>query len=209
MTDAPAGWYPDPEGSERERYWDGLQWTEFRDLVPPPPPAAGVPAPPTPPTSPTPPAVPMQPQTVVVQQKSNRGCLYALLAVIALAVIGCVGTVVIIATAADEVVDTFVEVLEENERLVIENTKILRCEKAVVSDWAEVSIEFTSPFDEEKGFISIEINFLDPEDVVVGSATVVLENLEPGQTAREDATAFGLSDGAEVDRCVIADASAL
>jgi hypothetical protein len=35
MADAPtppAGWYPDPSGGPRQRYWDGAQWTEgFRD----------------------------------------------------------------------------------------------------------------------------------------------------------------------------------
>ena len=27
-TVAPAGWYPDPSGQARERYWDGQSWTE-------------------------------------------------------------------------------------------------------------------------------------------------------------------------------------
>lgn len=38
----PAGWYPDPENQDRERYWDGSQWTE--DTPAPAPGTAAVPA---------------------------------------------------------------------------------------------------------------------------------------------------------------------
>ena len=29
MSDQEAGWYPDPEGANQERYWDGDSWTEY------------------------------------------------------------------------------------------------------------------------------------------------------------------------------------
>ena len=70
-----------------------------------------------------------------------------------------------------------------------------------------MTVEFKSPFDEEKDVITLEISFIDPDDVVVGSTRVVFENLEPGRTAREDGRAFDLADGAEIDRCEISDTS--
>jgi hypothetical protein len=30
----PAGWYPDPDGSGGQRYWDGSGWTEHRSPAP-------------------------------------------------------------------------------------------------------------------------------------------------------------------------------
>jgi hypothetical protein len=33
----PAGWYPDPDGSGGQRYWDGSVWTEHRAPAAPPP----------------------------------------------------------------------------------------------------------------------------------------------------------------------------
>lgn len=51
----PAGWYPDPDGSGGQRYWDGNLWTEHRY------PAAPPPAPPPAPAEPVGPAVPAEP----------------------------------------------------------------------------------------------------------------------------------------------------
>ena len=42
----PAGWYPDPDGSGGQRYWDGASWTEHRS------PAAHEPTQPTAPSEP-------------------------------------------------------------------------------------------------------------------------------------------------------------
>lgn len=39
-SQTPAAWYPDPEGSGRQRYWDGQQWTQHYSGG-----AAGAPAP--------------------------------------------------------------------------------------------------------------------------------------------------------------------
>ena len=41
MAHAPAGWFPDPEHSGQQRYWDGQQWTGDRAPSPPAPPMAG------------------------------------------------------------------------------------------------------------------------------------------------------------------------
>jgi len=45
MTNIPAGWYPDPEGGQAERWWDGTKWTNRTSAssaaVPPPPPPGG------------------------------------------------------------------------------------------------------------------------------------------------------------------------
>jgi len=47
----PAGWYPNPDGSQSNRYWDGAQWTDHIGPAntPPPPPAYTAPTPASPP----------------------------------------------------------------------------------------------------------------------------------------------------------------
>ena len=60
----PPGWYPDTQAPGQQRYWDGSKWTEN---VAPLAPAPGV----------------------VAQTKKGHGCLYAVLIVIAVVVVGC------------------------------------------------------------------------------------------------------------------------
>src|SRR6478672_4750639 len=52
----PAGWYPDPDGSGGQRYWDGSAWTEHRA------PAAHEQAPP---------AAPAEPETAGSEQPTT------------------------------------------------------------------------------------------------------------------------------------------
>lgn len=74
----PAGWYPNPDGSGNQRYWDGVTWTDAS--VPPAPRA---------------PAAPLQP--VVEKQKNNTakgcGCLVLLVAAIVVVIVAIVSAV--------------------------------------------------------------------------------------------------------------------
>lgn len=36
VSDKAAGWYPDPSGQNRQRYWDGDSWTDYYTPLPPP-----------------------------------------------------------------------------------------------------------------------------------------------------------------------------
>lgn len=56
-TPTPAGWYPDPDGSGGQRYWDGNSWTDHRAPPAPTPPPAQPPAP----AEPVEPVLPAQP----------------------------------------------------------------------------------------------------------------------------------------------------
>lgn len=59
----PAGWYPDPDGSGGQRYWDGSAWTEHRSPATPEP---------TAPTAPAEPPGSEQPTTVVPRRPAGE-----------------------------------------------------------------------------------------------------------------------------------------
>lgn len=47
MSDIPSGWYPDPDDAGQRRFWNGAEWTEDRQPLPPTPNAPGGSTPPT------------------------------------------------------------------------------------------------------------------------------------------------------------------
>lgn len=148
------------------------------------------------------------PQVVYVEQEKKskkKGCLIGAVVALALLLGGCVASIALVGGATDEIIQEQQDQRAEDEALVEDNAVILRCEMNESLSWPEVDIEFTNPLDEEKGFISVEVNVLDPENVVVGSAVVIFENLGPGQKARGTGSFVDFVDGSEVGECVVTD----
>ena len=147
---------------------------------------------------------------VVVEQRKSRAGRIVLFILLGFVVLigGCMALVVGAANEAADSLEASADQRADDEALVEDNATITGCEVSNL-DWGTVTVEFTNPLDEEKGYISIEVNFLDADDVVVGSATVVFENLSPGQTAIGEGTAFDLVEGADLDRCEVVDGTVL
>ena len=155
-----------------------------------------------------------QPQTIIVQQekKSRKGCWIALALVLVIGLGGCIASLALVGEVAESVDESLQE--SQNERdaqkdAVEDAVDITMCGVSDTTGWGEVTIEFTSPLDEEKGFINIEINFFDADDAVVGSGTVNFENIEPGQKAIGEGIAVDLVEGASVARCEVVDSTVL
>ncbi len=198
-TPTPAGWYPTDDPSTL-RYYDGNGWTD--QYKPTGGPAAPIP--------PQPGGPGPQPQTIIVQEKKKGSAGKIILGLFLFLMLGLVGCIALVATAANEAGEAIDEAQDQraaDEAAVEDNAIITSCE---VGDngWGEVAIEFTNPLDEEKGFIGIEVNFLDG-DVVVGSANVNFENLGPGQTARGEGTALDLAEGTTDVTCEVVDGTIL
>jgi hypothetical protein len=105
-----------------------------------------------------------------------------------------------LSTAIDEAEDQ----RQSDEALVEDNATITNCGLGDFGT-ATATVEFENPLDEEKGYISIEVSFLNPDGAVVGSGTVAFENLSPGQKAIGEATSFDLADGTTEVTCEVTD----
>ena len=99
----PAGWFAAPAGAPGLRYWDGAAWTD--NFAPPSAPAAppiGRSAPPAvQPTITAPPAATPGPSTA--PRKGMSGCVWALLVVVALFVLGGIALVALISVGVSHV----------------------------------------------------------------------------------------------------------
>jgi uncharacterized protein DUF2510 len=108
---APAGWYPNPDGTPSLRWWDGSRWTDAVQESPPPPPPA-TPAPPTPAAAPPPgpfpgaPPPPPPPTTgaPVAPGAGRTGVIVAIVFLVVAAVVVVPSVVFIARTAIDQLV---------------------------------------------------------------------------------------------------------
>jgi len=157
---------------------------------------------------PPPPAIPQAPQPT--PKKGMSTAVKVLIAFGVLFVLGLGGCVALIGAAGNAVSEGIEEVADErqaDEALVEDSSTITNCEVGEFGT-AVATVEFTNPLPEEKGYISIEINFLEG-DTVVGSGSAVFENLSPGQKAVGEATAFDLVEGVTSVTCEVVDGSVL
>ena len=143
-------------------------------------------------------------QQIVYVEKKRGGLLRTLLIVGGVCLFLMVGCVVVISMTANEVIET----IESEDANAIAAAKVTSCQEASFG-LGEATVEFTNPFDEEKGWVSFEISYFDPSGVVIGSGNVIFENIGPGVTARGSATSLDLADDSEVARCEIADVTVL
>ncbi len=160
---------------------------------------------------PPPSGAPVPPQTIIIQQKKGGTWWKVLLVLFGLFVLGVGGCVAVIGGAANEMSNSIEEAEDRrtsDEALVEDNAVITAC---TIGDFGtgSATVEFTNPLAEEKGYISIEVSFLDDDGTVVGSGSVTFENLSPGQKAIGEATAFDLAEGTSSVSCEVTDGTVL
>ncbi len=115
MSNPPAGWYPDPDGTEAERYWSGSGWTEERrPKATIAPPNSGLGPEPVAPPAPGPGQSPDGPPQAAPPVESKRsgcfgiatGVMFGILGALVLGLGGCVAFVAISASSDDGQVST-------------------------------------------------------------------------------------------------------
>lgn len=98
-------------------------------------------------------------------------------------------------------VDNAIEDIEfeqyENENATIDASTITECGPGDTPNQYGGTLEFVMPFDEPKAWVQVNGTLLDSEGVVVESWTVIFQNIQPGQTARQPFTALIIDHAAD------------
>lgn len=155
----------------------------------PPPPGAGQP--------------PM-PQQIIVVEKKNGTWWKVLLGLFIGIIVLVVGCVALIGTAANEVINE----MESEDRAVLAKVRITDCGISEVLGFGEATVSYTSPFEELKSWVRVDIAFSDQDGVAVGSGTATFRNVPAGGRGRDDVT-WPLSDGTTSVTCLAVDATVL
>lgn len=157
MTDAqsPAGWYPDPEGSGQQRYWDGTTWTANY----------------APGAAPAPPGGP-------VVAKKGHGCLYSILGAIAIVIILIVGLAVALGGAAHKAANDITKASEK----AMKEVKITSCAADSIGEIEVDGTAHNTSSGRSDYIIDVVVN--DASGTQLDSSVAFANNVEPGQTAQ-------------------------
>ena len=106
MADAqtPPGWYPDTQTPGQQRYWDGSAWTEN--------------------------VAPLAAQPYIAPAKKGHGCLYAVLGVAGVVIVGVVILVAALGTAAKKVTND----INKTRADAMKEVKITSCRADALGD---------------------------------------------------------------------------
>jgi hypothetical protein len=144
----------------------------------------------------------------LVPKKKRAKWPWVLLAVLVLGLGGCIAIVASAGQTISDAVDDYDEDQAAQKTAVEGAVTITECRIDEITGFGKASLEFVNPLDETKGYISIEISFLDG-DTVVGSGSVLFENLAPGQKAKADATSIDVAGAPASVTCKVVDSSVL
>jgi hypothetical protein len=133
---------------------------------------------------------------------------WIVLGVLVLGLGGCVAIIAGAGKSINDAVDKY-ENDQAAEKAAVEGAaKITDCGIDEGTGFGKASIEVANPREETKGYISIEISFLEDE-TVVGSGTAIFENLAPGVKAKADVTSIDIAGSPASVTCKVVDSSVL
>jgi hypothetical protein len=170
MSDAqtPAGWYADPSDSSQQRYWDGSQWTDQRQPMPPAP-APGttaVAAPPAPPPE--------------KKKRRTRGCLTVMAALVVIGIL--ILIIAAIAGGGSSNNNSGSSKSDSGKKTQLQEVTITKCgpPDAIGVVYVEGIADNTSS---KRSDYLIDVTVTAPDGTQIGTGSTIAQNVEPGQKA--------------------------